>query len=96
MVGFLLAPLLSDASCDRPEFTDGLQAHTAGVNRASFSHRLSGQLLSKSPQSSGVLVAWLGRERGQFSGPGGPCPNGQRARRGFGGAAGAWQWGAGL
>ena len=30
MVGFLLAPLLSDASCDRPEFTDGLQALQMG------------------------------------------------------------------
>ena len=31
MVGFLLAPLLSDASCDRPKFSDGLQAHQMGT-----------------------------------------------------------------
>ena len=30
IVGLLLAPLLSDASCDRPKFTDGLQAHQIG------------------------------------------------------------------
>ncbi|MBT5054047.1 MAG: hypothetical protein HOM69_12555 [Gammaproteobacteria bacterium] len=36
MVGFLLAPLLSDASCDRPKFSDGLQTLQMGTMERYF------------------------------------------------------------